>query len=234
MINSHAPPNQKEILDVLEEIAEPIGDQWKLKERYIKTKQDTLLSHTKGLPRIIFKTRDEKENHNQMIVALAGIARLLGYKIWIGKKEQGQKFKNLKLKDFCDFEELPFLDIKKDAEEIIEQIDIIWFKEFEPVAAFEIENTTNVQRGIIRFVNLIKKVPEISSKLYVVCPNSRESKVVKELTNPAFIGMPLYIEKRVKYIVYSSFIMFYREVQSNPNMGISIKDIDMLSRVVKV
>jgi len=228
--NGHRPEN-KDILETLEEVAEPEeGKYWKLKEKMIKHKQATLLDHVSGLPYINFKEKDEKKTHNLYIYALANLAKLNGYKVWIGKKEQSQKFNNIKLYDLCNYDELPLLGIKDDVKKIIQQIDIMWFENDQPIAAFEIENTTNVQRGILRFVNLIKKEPDISSKLYLVAPKKRENKVKSELGNPVFIGEPLYLEKKVKYLLYLDIEKIYKDLQEENRIKFKLMELDRLAK----
>lgn len=223
-------PDKKEILEVLKEIAKPVDDKWELNEKHIKIKQKTLLSHTRKLPYIKFDKEDTKENHNEMIYALANLGKMIGYKVWIGKKEQGQTYNKIKLYNLCDYDELPLMDIKKVSEKVIEQIDIIWFEKHKPVAAFEVENTTNIQRGVVRFANLIKNEPQISSKLYIISPDLRENKVIKELNNPMFIGHPHYFEKKVKYILYTDFIKIYRDLLENLSLKPSLKMIDRIAK----
>lgn len=223
-------PENKEILEILKEVAKPKGNKWKLDEKHIKEKQKTLLAHTRELPYIKFDKEDSKENHNETIYALVNLAKDIGYKVWIGKKEQGQTYNKIKLYNLCDYDELPLMDIKKNSEKIIEQIDIIWFEKHKPVAAFEIENTTNVQRGMVRFANLIKNEPQISSELYILAPNIREKKVIKEMNNPMFIGHPHYFEKKVKYILYSDFIKLYQSLLENHSLKPSLKMIKRISK----
>ena len=231
LTNGHQPDN-KEIMDVLEEIAEPLNGKWQLKVQKVQAKQKNLVEVSGELPHIGFDIENDNKNHTQMIFALYQIGKLLGYKIWIGKKEQGQKYGKTKLKDFCDFDELPILELKRNAVKIIQQIDLIWFDKDTPVAAFEVENSTNVQTGIMRFVNLIKTEPSIASKLYIIAPDSRKNKVESELKNPAFIGEPLYIDKKVKYILYSDFISLYNSTRQNLKIGQS--QIDQIARSVLI
>ena len=231
LTNGHQPDN-KEIMEVLEEIAEPSDGKWKLKVDKPRLKQTSFAGINGNLPSIKFGLENEKNNHTQMIFALANLGKKMGYKIWIGKKEQGQKYYNLKLNQICDYEELPILEMKREARRIIEQIDIIWFDKDQPTAGFEVENSTNVQTGIMRFVNLIKKEPLIASKLYILTPDIRKNKVEKELKNPAFIGEPLYLEKKIKYILYSDFIGLYNSLRKFSI--INFKDLDNIARSILI
>lgn len=230
LVNGHQPDN-KEIMEILEEIGEPTDGKWRLKVEKIQ-RQASLIDISKELPIVKFDMQNERKNHTEVIFALANLGKLAGFKIWIGKKEQGQKYHTIFLKEICDYEELPILELKREARQIIEQIDIIWFKKDDPVAAFEIENSTNVQTGIMRFVNLIRKEPKIASKLYIISPDSRKSKVEKELKNPAFIGDPIYIEKKVRYILYSNFMSMYNSIRKDLKMNIS--QIDSIARDILI
>ncbi len=227
-------PETKELLEILEEIAEPKNGKWKLKEKFIQIKQTKITEIGKVLPKIMFEETGEKENHNEMIYALANLGKFGGFKIWIGKKEQGQKYENMKLSNMCDYEEIPFLNINKDAQKVIEQIDIIWFDSNNvPVAAFEIENTTNVTEGIRRFFNLIKIEPEISSKsrLFIVSPNKNEARVIRRLKDPAYFGYPLFMEEKWRYILYDKLINIYELIRKT-NKKVTLKDIDSIAKSV--
>lgn len=71
-------------------------------------------------------------------------------------------------------------------------IDAIWLKRNAPMAAFEVETTTSAHSGLRRMSDLVELVPALNIDLYIVAPQEREDKVLREMARPTFrrIGLP--------------------------------------------
>ena len=122
--------------------------------------------------------------HTEIIYKLIQIGKKLGFEIFVGKREQGERYKTKKrLVDYCDFKDLSevFKDISVQQKiERLEMIDLIWIKNKNIVRVFEVENTTNLISAIQRASNL----DNIISKIMVI-PNDRE-KELKRISDPLF------------------------------------------------
>ena len=133
----------------------------------------------------------EKEftKHTEILFYLSQIGKKLGFKVFIGKREQPEKYKGKKLSSYCDVTNLKFLkDYDKKQISRIEMIDMIWLdKENKIKYIIEVENSTNFTSGIQRASNLIGDIKKI-----MVVPDKR----IKEFKK---IKDPLFVENFKKY-----------------------------------
>ncbi|MBI5476740.1 MAG: DNA adenine methylase [Ignavibacteriales bacterium] len=122
--------------------------------------------------------------HNEIIGVLAETGETLGYKIWIGKKEQsgtgsGVLGTTKLLKSYVNVD----LEKVKDLQDIstVEMIDLLWIEGKNVIAAFEIESTTTMTSGLVRGSNLPSGVPK-----YLVIPEEREEQLKRKMKSPMF------------------------------------------------
>ena len=160
----------------------------------------------------LVKIETHSHSHSEMIFRIVKIGEYLGFKSWIGKREQiadsfqGVKFSELSLHEFP-------LVVKTDSQKNkIQQVDVIWIDKLGfPRYAFEVEESTTILSGFERFMNLLDIEPDISNRLFIVAPKSRERKLVDSFKNSTYIGHPIYLENKVKFILKENLIKFYDE-----------------------
>ena len=111
-------------------------------------------------------------------------------------KHQGQTFSDFTLKTLpAVFDPL--------SRKILELIDVLWLERNQIVCAFEVEQSTDVYSGLLRMTDLLAVQPHTNIRLYLVAPDERRSKVIREVNRPTFYyaDRPLYTV--CKYIPYS-------------------------------
>ncbi len=147
----------------------------------------------------------EKEftKHTEIIYMLIKIGHMLGFKCFVGKREQPEPIKNKKLSDFCDYTSLKFLIKNITSRKRIEMIDLLWMKNDIVKYAIEVENSTNFMSGIQRASNLDKKVNK-----FMIIPNQRE-KELKRISDPLFVDS--FKEHSWKYLTYNNIDSLFRE-----------------------
>jgi transcription elongation factor Elf1 len=124
-----------------------------------------------------------QSQHNEVLALLAEIGKNLGYKIWIGKKEQPEYANGLavheKLENYVTF------DINKITNasnfDTVSQIDLLWIKNNEIKAVYEIEFSTSMTSGLMRGSNIAGNVLK-----YLVIPEEREEQFKKKQKSPMF------------------------------------------------
>lgn len=122
--------------------------------------------------------------HNEIIGVLAEAGDALGYKIWVGEKEQPETAGGViggtnKLKSYVNAD-LSRLTGIKDID-TVEMIDLLWIKGKEVASVFEIESTTTMTSGLVRGSNLPNEVPK-----YLVIPEEREEQLKRKMKSPMF------------------------------------------------
>jgi DNA modification methylase len=124
-----------------------------------------------------------QSQHNEVLALLAEVGKSLGFKIWIGKKEQSEYADGLagnkKLSEYVNVN----LDSLTNAEnkKTIQGIDLLWVKGNKIVSSFEIEFSTSMTSGLVRGSNIDSKVFK-----YLVIPEEREEQFRRKQKSPMF------------------------------------------------
>jgi hypothetical protein len=101
--------------------------------------------------------------------------------------------------NFCDFEETFAAGLDAQVK-YVENIDVVWKEEFRIDAAFEIENSTSIYSGLLRFADLTMVAPNTVYPLFIVAPGERRQRVREQLARPTF--RHLGIDQKVRYLSY--------------------------------
>ena len=127
-------PDRPSVKAILEAYAEPRKKLWVLK-RSVEMRES---------------------EHNKIIGMLAEIGKKIGYRVWIGLREQAAEYKGAPLRTLCDFHEgsgpTGITDDKWN--NYVRHIDVLWIDQGRIVCAFEVENTTAITEGINRCSNI--------------------------------------------------------------------------------
>jgi type II restriction enzyme len=199
----------REITEVINELAVEKDKKWQLKTFRYDHKQETLKGIS--LPSIDFDKTKREQEHSETIYILYHLGKSMGFDVFIGKNEQrfefeGERFANMSIR-------LPdYILANEKAKKTIEQIDVMWFKNNSPIAAFEVEYSTGVITGIDRFLTLTKVIP-LSIKLFIIAKESDEKMVRERLSKEGYTGPPLEMEKKWTYILRNSLIDLYKNIQ---------------------
>lgn len=151
-------PETKGVREILEEYAETApGGKWRLRPRF----------------------KEREGEHSKIIYYLASLGKKLGYKVWIGLKEQSTRFKNEPLSTVCDERDLNLSTIPTANLERVKNIDVLWYKDDLVVSLFEVENTTSITEAIVRGANVSYRVNR-----FIVIPEERAVLLNKKLKDP--------------------------------------------------
>ncbi len=168
------------------------GESVEEKITYFKENQQTY-----GTDRIIdVNDRADISDHIKMQWKLIRLGQKAGSKIWIPKNDQTRIAKEY---HFTDFEEKFTAGLDTPAN-YVENIDVVWKEEFRIDAAFEIENTTSIYSGLLRFSDLKIVAPNSIYPLFIVAPTERRNRVVEQVNRPTF--KKLGFERKVRYLSY--------------------------------
>jgi hypothetical protein len=200
-------PIEKDLPSLLEEIAykNPKSGKWSIKSGELKT-----IDFNTPIANKLVKIQSDGHSHSEVIFRLVKIGDYLGFKSWIGKREQSTdsfqevKFSSLSISTF------PLTSANESQKTKIEQIDVIWIDKLGfPRYAFEVEESTSIVSGFERFMNVLEIQPDIAQKLCIVCPKSREKKLNDVFKNSSYIGHPIYLENKVNFIFKENLVVFY-------------------------
>ncbi len=135
-------------------------------------------------------------DHVRMQWKLAKLGLKADEKIWIPTADQGR------LRAAYDFNEFEAefaagIDLPKN---YYENIDVVWKEEFRIDAAFEVENSTSIYSGLLRFADLNIVAPNTLYPMFIVAPAERRNRVREQLMRPSFKRLDL--REKVQFLPY--------------------------------
>ncbi len=236
MLKNGKQPDNQTLIAELEEIAESYENKyWRLKQSHQQEMFDVQqmngeVRSVSGLPKWT-PANENAVDHNEIIYRLAILGNALGLKSYIGKNERAVGTDVLKLSS-VSLTELPKTrGISQYSRKKIEQIDLIWFDEAGfPAYAFEVEHSTTILSGIERFHELLKASLQVYGKIILVCPSSRKTKLDEVLTQSHFIGAPMYMERKLRYLFYQDVIDLYQSADFIP-ISLETVAVEMRNRI---
>jgi hypothetical protein len=137
-------------------------------------------------------------DHVKMQFKLASLGLKAGEKVWVPAPDQ-QRLRTAF--DFNEFEPEFSAGIDVPAK-YVQNIDVVWKQEFRINAAFEIENSTAIYSGLLRFADLNVVAPNSLYPMFVVAPEQRRNQVREQLMRPVFKRLEL--RDKVLFLPYES------------------------------
>lgn len=224
--NKKFPIVEKDVTEILKEIAH---QHLKSGKWVINNAEQISFGFEEVLKGKLVRIDSEGLTHSEVIYRLYIIGKYLGFASFIGKKEQATDgFKNIKFSDISiptltlkEFERMDKAEVNK-----IMQIDLVWLDKFNnPRYAFEVEESTSIISAFDRFTNLLKADHSISRNLFVVLPRKREKTFNDRLKTSQYIGHPIYLEQKMKYIYKEDLKKFYDKHIEQPFDEVDLKAI---------
>jgi hypothetical protein len=121
-----------------------------------------------------------------------------GSRVWVPRNDQQKIQTEYKFNEF----ELSFSAGIDMPAKYVENIDVVWKEEFRIDAAFEIEHSTAIYSGLLRFADLKIIAPNINYPLFIVAPIAKRNRVFEQMRRPVF--KKLGLDKEVRYISYET------------------------------
>ncbi len=138
----------------------------------------------------------EQENiitHSFIQGMLIEVGNLLGYKTFCPDKSG--KFLTKQLGEITTQKEVPSFTFSDIINKSVRYIDVVWFNERQfPKKAIEVENTTDIRDGLVKFVEL----QDFMTEMMIIAPQSKFEKFNTEIAKSAFVS----IKDRVKFFNY--------------------------------
>jgi hypothetical protein len=124
-------------------------------------------------------------SHSQMQTLLGAIGHAKGYDIWIPASDRNKLDWSVSSPFSCR-SALPFG--VQEVEAVIQEIDVIWLNRgsSEPRAMFEVEHSTPIYSGLLRFNDVHLVAPLLRPRFSVVANDARRDLFVRQLNRPTF------------------------------------------------
>lgn len=163
--------------------------------------------------------------HDEIQWRLIRLGNKSHFDVWVPKNDQNKKYKGERFRDLVikDFHEA--LDIPS----YIKNIDTVWKLGFSIKSAFEIEHSTQIYSGLLRFSDLRALAPNSNYPLFIVSDRDRKNKVFEQIKRPTFSNDYLKLNEVVKFLSYDKI----RELDESFKNGQAGFNIDWLINVAE-
>lgn len=175
------------------------GQQYEVRnaEELLQVKEDAVMELQREDVEEILKSK-EMSDHVRIQWKLVHLGLKTGSKVWVPRNDQSKIQREF---DFGDFEPEFSSGIDTPAR-YVENIDVVWKEEFRIDAAFEVEHSTAIYSGLLRFADLKIIAPNSNYPLFIVAPTAKKNRVFEQLKRPSF--KKLGLDKEVRYLSYEA------------------------------
>lgn len=139
---------------------------------------------------------DLVSDHVKMQWKLARLGLKAGERVWVPVGDQARLRRLYEFESF-DRQFSAGIDLPHS---YVENIDVVWKQEFRIDAAYEIENSTAIYSGLLRFADLMILAPNSVYPMVVVAPADRKNRLREQLRRPTFKQMEL--DRKVRFLPY--------------------------------
>jgi hypothetical protein len=157
--------------------------------------------------------------HVSMQCKLAYMGKKAGQNIWVPRADQAR------LKSACNFSEFePEFSTGIDLPRAyFENIDVVWKEGYRIDAVFEVENSTAIYSGLLRFADLNVVAPNTVYPMFIVAPTDRRNRVRSQVQRQVF--RKLGFHEKVKLLTYEA-IERVEQRYSETHSGFSVKALE--------
>ena len=192
------------------------GEQVETKKEELLPGIDGVILHHKELE---FPIGPEEEkalsDHVVMQYKLLRLGTKAGSKVWAPRNDQSKITKEYGFKEF----ETEFSTGIDTPAKYVENIDVVWKEQYWIDAAFEIENSTSIYSGLLRFADLKLIAPNSIYPFFIVAPTAKRNRVLEQIKRPAFKELDL--QDKVRYLSYE-VVNEVDKFFENSNHGLNI------------
>jgi hypothetical protein len=158
--------------------------------------------------------------HSQVQTLLGAIGEKKGYDIWIPANNRSRMDWSL-AKQFRFHGKLPhkFEEIRN----VIEEIDVIWLQRGSAIlkGLFEIEHSTPMYSGLLRFNDVHLVAPNLRSRYSIVAREDRRMLFVRLLNRPTFQTSSL--SEHCTFLEYGNLAAWHARICSEPEVNYETK-----------
>lgn len=170
--------------------------------------------------------REGERTHIEVQGWLRDLGRSLGFSVWVAANDRNRPHGAGRLGDGC-LGALPDSLSETPGAEAVRLIDVLWLdrETGQVAAAFEVEHSTSIYSGILRFLDLALGASGDSVRgFFLVAPDDREEEVRAQLRRPAFSRVA---ELDVRYMPYGEL---ERHREAMARFGTGMKAVDAVAR----
>ena len=134
----------------------------------------------------VIPTTASETAHTEVQYLLLKLGADMGFDVYVASNDQSRQWKGRKFSDMPRRRSSIPQQFDPYTNGIIQRIDVLWLSGAAIIAAFEVESTTSIYSGLLRMSDLLAMQPNIQIPLFLVAPEERRIKVIREINRPTF------------------------------------------------
>jgi hypothetical protein len=146
----------------------------------------------------------EGSKHTEIQYLLMKLGADMGFDVHLARNDPSRVWNGQRLGEMSRRREQLPQQFDPATNRTIELIDLLWLNGNAIVAAFEIESTTSIYSGLLRMSDLLAMQPNISIPLFLVAPDDRREKVIREVNRPTFDRMTPPLVEVCRFISFEN------------------------------
>lgn len=148
--------------------------------------------------------------HTEIQWHLLTLGAQMGFDVWAPRNDRNRSWNGIRIGDAPKLLPVfpPLFNINPELKKTIENIDVLWLRASSIVAAFEVEHTTSIYSGLLRFCDMMAMNPVVNIKLYLVAPDERFTCFARQVTRPTFHAASSSFLTACRFLPYSSLIRY--------------------------
>ncbi|GAA6524372.1 hypothetical protein [Intrasporangium sp. DVR] len=127
--------------------------------------------------------------HTEIQGLLARMGRLMGHKVFIARNDRSREWRGQPLASLPGVVDTLPTQFNDATNKVIELIDVLWLDDNAVAAAFEVERSTVIYSGLLRMSDLLVMQPNLDIPIFLVAPEDRRDRVIREVNRPSFKAM---------------------------------------------
>jgi hypothetical protein len=189
--------------------------------------KNTLINVNDNLNNTEVNFESETSEHIEIQYYLIKVGLACNCQVFVANNDRNKQFNGEKFSDIC-MDTLPNFGFDLDTVKLIHNIDLLWIKNRQIIAAIEVENTTSIYSGLLRMADLCTLQPNNKIKCFIAAPNKRQEEFMQEINRPTF-SQGLHLNEICKYISYSKIKELYSSTNKFIQPVFDIKIIDYIA-----
>ena len=144
--------------------------------------------------------------HTEIQALLARMGRAMGRDVFVARNDRGHDWHGRPLGELPGVVDRLPTHFNDATDKVVELIDVLWLDDNAIAAAFEVERSTVIYSGLLRMSDLLVMQPNLDIPIFLVAPEDRRERVLREVNRPSFKAMrtkkPLY--RTCRFISFES------------------------------
>jgi hypothetical protein len=168
--------------------------------------------------------RAPASEHTEIQALLTRMGRAMGHDVFIARNDRSKDWQGTPLSSLPGVVDRLPTHFNDATDRVVELIDVLWLDDNAVAAAFEVERTTAIYSGLLRMSDLLVMQPNLDIPIFLVAPEDRRDRVMREVNRPSFKAMKTKraLHRTCRFISFESLREAsekYREVM--PHLQVS-------------